>query len=85
MGISRGTAFPDSKVNGANMGPTWVRQDPGGPHVDSMNLDIWAFEVLYNVIIYQDLSNSKDLIGSNSFIFFIKPFCIKQKLVIRLL
>ena len=22
---------PDSKVDGANMGPTWGRQDPGGP------------------------------------------------------
>ena len=24
-------AFPDSKVHGANMGPIWGRQDPGGP------------------------------------------------------
>ena len=24
---------PDSKVHGANIGPTWGRQDPGGPHV----------------------------------------------------
>ena len=24
--------FPDSKVHGANMGPIWGRQDPGGPH-----------------------------------------------------
>ena len=24
---------PDNKVYGANMGPTWDRQDPGGPHV----------------------------------------------------
>ena len=22
---------PDSKVHGANMGPIWARQDPGGP------------------------------------------------------
>ena len=29
---------PDSKVHGANMGPTWGRQDPGGPHIDPMNL-----------------------------------------------
>ena len=27
------THFPDSKVHGANMGPIWGRQDPGGPHV----------------------------------------------------
>ena len=31
---------PDSKVHGANMGPIWGRQDPGGPHVGPMNLAI---------------------------------------------
>ena len=31
----------DSKVNGANMGPIWGRQDPGGPHVGPMNFAIW--------------------------------------------
>ena len=33
-----GVKVPDSKVHGANMGPTWGRQDPGGPHVGPMNL-----------------------------------------------
>ena len=33
--------IPDSTVHGANMGPTWGRQDPGGPHVGHMNLVIW--------------------------------------------
>ena len=33
---------PDSKVHGANMGPIWGRQDPGGPHVGPMNLVIWV-------------------------------------------
>ena len=33
---------PDSKVLGANMGPIWVRQDPGGPHIGPINFDIWA-------------------------------------------
>ena len=32
---------PDSKVHGANMGPIWGRQDPGGPHVSPMNFAIW--------------------------------------------
>ena len=32
---------PDSKVDGAKVGPTWGRQDPGGPHVGPMNLAIW--------------------------------------------
>ena len=34
--------FPDSKVHGANMGPIWGPQDPGGPHVGLMNLAIWV-------------------------------------------
>ena len=32
---------PDSKDHGANMGPIWGRQDPGGPHVGPMNFAIW--------------------------------------------
>ena len=32
---------PDSKVDGANMGPTWVLSAPGGPHVGPINLAIW--------------------------------------------
>ena len=32
---------PDSKVHGANMGPIWGRQDPGGPHVGPMDFAIW--------------------------------------------
>ena len=33
---------PDSKVHGANMGPIWGRQDPGGPHIGPMSLAIWG-------------------------------------------
>ena len=32
--------FPDSKVPGANMGPTWVLSAPDVPHVSPMNLAI---------------------------------------------
>ena len=32
--------YPDSKVHGANMGPTWVLSAPDGPHVGHMNLAI---------------------------------------------
>ena len=38
-----GIIYPDSKVYGANMGPIWGRQDPGGPHVGPMNLAIWVY------------------------------------------
>ena len=37
-----GLHAPDSKVHGPSMGPIWGRQDPGGPHVGPMNLDIWG-------------------------------------------
>ena len=33
-------AFPDSKVHGPNMGPTWVLSAPDGPHIGRMNLAI---------------------------------------------
>ena len=35
-------SFPDNKVYGANMGPIWGRQDPGGPNVGPMNLATWG-------------------------------------------
>ena len=40
-GIRTVNVVPDSKVHGANMGPIWDRQDPGGPHVGHMNFAIW--------------------------------------------
>ena len=32
--------FPDSKVRGANMGPTWGLWAPDGPHIGPINLAI---------------------------------------------
>ena len=46
----------DSIVHGANMGPIWGRQDPGGHHVGPMNLAIWA------VTIFDILSDDKAVI-----------------------
>ena len=40
---------PDSNVHGANMGPTWGWQTPGGPHVDRMNFAIWGVSQICNV------------------------------------
>ena len=31
---------PDSKIHGANIGPTWVLPAPGGPHVGPKNLAV---------------------------------------------
>ena len=40
---------PDSKVHGANMGPIWGRQNPGGPHVRPMNLIYWGQDKMANI------------------------------------
>ena len=34
---------PDGKIHGANVGRSWGRQDPGGPHVGPMNRAIWLY------------------------------------------
>ena len=42
--------FPDSKVHGANMGPIWGRQVPGGPHVGPMNFAIWVIVFCWSMV-----------------------------------
>ena len=37
--------FSDSKLYGANMGPIWGRQAPGGPHVGPMYLANWVYHL----------------------------------------
>ena len=40
---------PDNEVYGANMGPTWGRQDPGGSHVGPLNLlsGVYSIDLFY--------------------------------------
>ena len=55
---------PDSKVHGANMGPIWGRQDPGGPLVGPMNLTIreWAGDIIKKWPgIYRSISFTKGI------------------------
>ena len=40
---------PERKVHGAHMGPTWGREDPGGPHVGPVNFAIWGMHVIDSV------------------------------------
>ena len=58
--------FPDSKVHGANMGPIWGRQDPGGPHVGPMNFAIWVSTKLhYLECICNGDTKWKSIVGSH--------------------
>ena len=41
-------SYPDSKVHGANVGPIWGGQDPGGPHVGPTYFDIRVYHILCN-------------------------------------
>ena len=53
---------PDSKIHGANMGPTWGRQDPGGPHVGPMNFAIWGDTAIGELLSWWGTNN--DLNGA---------------------
>ena len=56
------TTIPENKVNGANMGLIWGRQDPGGPRVGPMKLDIRDFANIFNLcIIRQSFDDCKGL------------------------
>ena len=58
-------AAPDSKVYGANMGPTWGRQDPGGLHVGPMNLAIWGtFNIIATDVMAMWAARTWDWINS---------------------
>ena len=55
---------PESKLHGANMGPIWGRQDPGGPHVGPMNFAIWAIYLhvsLADVYVFNCISEKKNM------------------------
>ena len=53
---------PDSRVHGANMGPIWGRQDPGGPHVGPMNFAIFSIIVGSENVICLIESNHPSII-----------------------
>ena len=48
--------YPDTKVQGDNMGIICGLYDPGGPHIGPMNFDIW---VLYIALVYYSLAQIK--------------------------
>ena len=60
---------PDSKIHGANMGPTWVLSAPGGPHVGPMNLAIRELESAVPVLSLQFDQGRYKLDASYIFIF----------------
>ena len=47
--VQNNKIFLDSKVHGANMGPIWGREDPGGPHVGPMNFTIWVDNIIAGI------------------------------------
>ena len=59
-----GLLISDSKIHGANMGPTWVLSGPGGSHVSPMNL---AISKLHGSYVYDNIQH-KVLSKSDTFI-----------------
>ena len=50
--FTSGIVFPDGKVHGTNMGPTWVLSAPDGPHVGPMNLAIRVNRKIMLITLY---------------------------------
>ena len=50
--------YPDSKVHGTTMGPTWVLSAPDGPHVSPMNLAIRIGLALFSHILQDYFSGA---------------------------
>ena len=69
---------PDSKVHGANLGPIWGRQDPGGPHVGRMNFVIWGLSWYIPVTANQDGLKIKESITVYTTALQSKPWLDKQ-------
>ena len=55
----------NGKIHGANMGPIWGRQDPGGLHVGPMNFAIWDALFNFGLVI---VKKSRDQFQNMSFI-----------------
>ena len=55
MTIACSHGNPDSKVHGANMGPIWGGQDPGGPHVGPMDFAIWEHMDMFCLVPHKDM------------------------------
>ena len=66
---------PVSKVHGANMGPIWGRQDPGGPHVGPVNFAIWECKCDEN---YNNLKRGKSKISRQIPFFLVNTFFLKS-------
>ena len=52
--------IPDSKVHGANMGPTWVLSAPDGLHVGPMNIGIGSTNTKI-VLVSLNMSRNYDI------------------------
>ena len=72
---------PDCKVYGANMGPIWGRQDPGGPHVGPIKFAIWVgyFNSIYFLHVCCIFTVAVAARGLENTMLFQKVFCIPQK------
>ena len=68
-GLLPDRSYPDTKVHGDIMGPTWVLSAPGGPHIGPMNLAIrvaitWAgVDLKGTSVLYHSLrATSKEVL-----------------------
>ena len=72
---------PNSKLHGANIGPIWDRQDPGGSHVGPMNFAVWVtlnysyighYKIVLIMVFFNSACDELDIYKS-LVIFFVIP------------
>ena len=56
---------PNSKVHGANIGPTWALSAPDGPHVGPMNLPIRG-TLYFGSVVLGNVANFLYMLSSSS-------------------
>ena len=70
-------------VHGANMGPIWGRQDPGGPHVGPMNFAIWAeTNIIYFPIMHYCLRQQTGQNQWNQWVANLLHICVHKQTII---
>ena len=67
--LRRNQTDPDSKVHGANVGPTWVLSAPDGPHVCPMNLAtrevVCTVNIIKSVYIVNAIGGVRSVVTTN--------------------
>ena len=79
----RQVVIPDSRVHGANTGPTRVLSAPGGPHLGPMNLAIRDIPAVYGITVPYSTHLPVILLSILKRLHFMVDHCVSYMLLAR--